>query len=101
MDSGVVQIQILGTTFTIKSDQDPEYVESIIQYIKTKTEEIKQSTTLNDPLRTAILANILVTDELFKERNKKGDLFNESDASGEASRLTADIIRRLEQSLQE
>jgi len=101
MDSGVVQIQILGTTFTVKSDQDPEYVESIIQYIKTKIEEIKQSTTSNDPLRTAILANILITDELFKERNKKGDLFNESDASREASRLTADIIRRLEQSLQE
>lgn len=101
MGSEVVQIKILGTTFSIRSDQDPDYIQRILQYISTKTEEIKGSTASNDSLRVAILAGMLITDELFKEREKSNGTAPESEASKEAARLTAEIIKRLENSLQE
>ena len=99
MGSEVIQIKILGTTFSIRSDQDPAYISEIIQYIREKTEEIQQSTASADPLRTAVLSAMLITDELFKERQRSSGFPEESEASREATKLTAEIIKRLENSL--
>ncbi len=101
MGSEVVQIKILGTTFSIRSDQDPEYVQQLLEYLNTKIDEIQKNTAPTDSMRTAILASLLITDELFKEREKAGSSAAETDASREASRLTAEIIQKLEKSLEE
>lgn len=100
MGSEAVTVKILGTTFSIRSDQDPAYINEIINYIRIKTEELRKTSSSADPLRIAVLASMLITDELFKERERISGTAPESEASREASRLTAEIIERLENSLE-
>jgi cell division protein ZapA (FtsZ GTPase activity inhibitor) len=101
MGSEVVQVKILGTAFSIRSDQDPGYINEIIQYIRGKTEEIQKSTASGDPLRVAVLAGMLITDELFQERRRDPGAPGDTEASLQAVKLTAEIIERLENSLRE
>ena len=53
---------------------------------------------LND-LQIAILAGIMVTDELFRERAKKTDYKNNKVSDDEAEKQTIEMIKKLEQAL--
>ena len=67
-----IPIRILGSNFTIQTDEDPEYVAKLVKYINKKTNELKTATGAHDPLRLSIIASIIITDELFKERENTG-----------------------------
>ncbi len=100
MAKGLVQIQILGAAFTIQADEDPEYLSELVTYLSQKVKEIEESVSTRDPLRIAILAGILVADELHKEREQhQGDLpKNEAD---EVERIAKRLIARIDESLQD
>ena len=66
-----IHIRALGADFSIQTDQEPEYVESLVEYIKEKARIIEQSAGLQDNVRSALLVSLLVTDELFRERRGK------------------------------
>jgi cell division protein ZapA (FtsZ GTPase activity inhibitor) len=101
MAKGLVQIQLLGTSFTIQADEDPEYLGKLIEYINRKVNEVEKTVTIKDSLRISILTNLLITDELFKERLRKSDSVPSGDPdSEEVQRLTQQMIERLDQSLQ-
>jgi cell division protein ZapA (FtsZ GTPase activity inhibitor) len=63
-----------------------------------KTREIQKSVSTRDPLRIAILAGILIADELHKERESVG--MNESE-SEEVERITRSLINRIDETLGE
>jgi cell division protein ZapA (FtsZ GTPase activity inhibitor) len=93
MDHKQVTVNILGTSFAVRADEDPEYVTSLVRYISEKVDEIGKNSPVKDPLRQSILAAMLITDELFKERKLRGE-------SHEVAEITNRIIKVLDQSLE-
>ena len=102
MEKEIVQITILGTSFSITSDEDPAYVEELVTYFKRKIGDIEKSVSSKDPLRISILAGLLIADELYKIRNKsRFPKPEENRSSEEAARLTKEMIERLDRSLRD
>lgn len=100
MGKGYVQIQILGANFTIQADEDPEYLARLVDYVTDKVREIESTVSTKDPLRIAILSNILLADELFKEQARLDETLSPSE-SDEAERITRNLIRSIDESLRE
>ena len=72
---GRLQIDLLGTSFALAADQPAEYLQSIYNHYKKVVSEVQQTSGVNDSLRVAIIAGILLSDELSKERlNPQGTL---------------------------
>jgi cell division protein ZapA (FtsZ GTPase activity inhibitor) len=101
MDKSSVQIKLLGTSFTIQVDEDPQYIQQLVAFLERKSREIEESGSVKDPLRISILTGLLVADELFKERERSTSSHPPSTDKHdeELSRLTEQIIRRLDSTL--
>lgn len=65
---GQLHIDLLGTSFTIGADQPGEYLQSIYNHYKEVVAEVRQTSGVIEPLKIAIIAGILLSDELSKER---------------------------------
>lgn len=63
-----IRIEMLGASFTIQTDESREYVESILDYLGTKVDQVSSSSRVDDPIKAAILAGVYLVDELFRER---------------------------------
>jgi len=89
-----MKIDVLGTSFTVQSDQDPSYLRDVTDFYKQKIAEIQRSVTTTDPLKIAILSGMLIVDEFFKMKN------GHSSATGiealEAARITQQLIKDLD-----
>jgi len=101
MSSGHVQIQLLGVSFTINTDEEPEYMSTIIDYLKKKIESTQNLVKLKDPLKVAILTSLLITDELFKEKNSKEAQTLSQMEAAEAEKLAEKMIQRINVSLKD
>jgi cell division protein ZapA len=91
-----VKIEILGTSFVVQSDEEPEYLSRIVEYYKSKVTEVRTSAPSADSLKCAILTGVIIADELFKE--KQGAKSVPPDGE-ELSRITDRLIGRLDESL--
>lgn len=87
----MMRIDILGTSFQIESDEEPAYLESILQYYRDRIAEIERSVATGDPLKKAVLAALLVTDELFQACGREHQ---------DVERITARLIQTIDTSLQ-
>ena len=65
------RINLLDTSFSVESDKTPEYVEKLVAHYQQQIQRIQRTTQPQDTLKTAILAALLVTDELFQERSTR------------------------------
>ncbi len=91
------QINLLGTSFTIKSDEDPEYLSRTVEYLSKKIKQIELSSITKDPLRTSILSGILLVDELFKNKERfSSEIIKKSN---EAEEITIKMIDCIDSSL--
>jgi len=61
-----MRIELLGTSFSVRTDEDPQYLQEVVEYFRGKVEEVQKSGTTGDPLKQAILAGILASDEYMK-----------------------------------
>lgn len=95
-----MRIELLGTSFTLQSDEDPDYLADLIDFYRTKIEEISRSVSTRDNLKLAILSALLVTDELFKERNRSA-IKTEDTASDEVTRIAEELIARIDAAVPE
>jgi cell division protein ZapA len=69
----MMRIELLGTSFQIQSDESPEYIRELLDHYRTRIDRIEQTVATGDPLKKAILAALLVTDELFTEHTEDGE----------------------------
>lgn len=91
----MMRIDLLGVSFQIQSDEDPEYVEEILEYYRARIREIEDTVATGDPLKKAILAALLVTDELFRSRaDQEG-----KGLSGEVEAITRRLLERIDDAL--
>lgn len=92
-----VPIHVLGTSFAVQTDESPEYVEKLVDFVKAKIAGLQKSIETRDQLRIAVLAAILIADELFKEREKQPGSGSGDD---EISNMTQNIIAKIDKALE-
>lgn len=101
---GLLQINVLGSSFAIQAKEDDEYLNRLLNYYKQITSEIQKTDNLKDPKQTAILAGILLCDELYKEKEKNAKLnkqisSKESSDDSDINRIAGDLISQIEKVL--
>ncbi len=74
-------------------------MDRIIAYYSEKIEEIEKTGSTRDPLRIAILAGILVTDDLFRRIEGRDSDVRKNDTLGES--ITASMIARIDSILED
>jgi cell division protein ZapA len=90
VDERGVEVNILGSSFTIQSRYDPRYMSEVVAYLKEKIREVQASSGVQDPLKIVLLAALNVVDEL-----KRGE------GSREIEQIAERLIERIDQSLVE
>lgn len=65
---GHLQIDILGTSFAIEAAEKDQYLQSIYAYYRKTVEDVEKKSGIGEPLKAAIIAGLLLADELAKER---------------------------------
>ena len=98
MADNLKHIRLLGSSFSLKVDEDPVYFDSLIEYIEKKISMVESQMGVRDPLRTAIISCILLTDELFKERHNPAKGLSEKEAD-EVEKKTLEIIKLIDSTI--
>jgi len=88
-----MQIELLGTSFSVRTDEDPEYFQEVVEHFRAKVHEIQRSVSTSDPLKIAILAGILASDDYMKLTGRQRR------EAAEARRITDTILSELERAL--
>ncbi len=65
---GSLSINLLGTAFKINAQQDDEYLQQLLGYYSDVISKLQQAIPHQEPLQTAILAGILISDELYTQK---------------------------------
>ncbi len=109
MNKHQLRIDILGTSFSIQSEEKSEYLKALYEYLKKKISETKLGSQVTDPLKLSILTCLNCIDELFKERERLYRLKNQGGthaispadlaASEEIEEVAARIIKKIDESL--
>lgn len=62
------EVEIFGNVYTIRGDENPEYVYMLARYVDEKMRSITQKTSTISTGKIAILVALNITDELFKTK---------------------------------
>ncbi len=99
MSKGHLDINLLGTSFEIQADETDEYLKQLYEHYACMIEQVETSSSVRDPLRLAIIAGILVTDEFYKEQFKNSDRFTAESENFEIEKATQRMIRQIDGAL--
>lgn len=93
----LINIEVLGASFSVQTDETREYMETLLAELERRLDALRKATRVSDPLKLSILANITLLDELARARRETG----EGQASEELGRLAERLIGRLDEGLAE
>ena len=102
MSVQIVNIDLLGTSFTVQTDESLDYMESLVLRLRERLDALKTATRVSDPLKLSILANLTILDELLRERSRdrsEAQEIGESPQDEELTRVTARLIAVIDRSL--
>lgn len=91
-----VRIDLLGTAFTIQTDESPDYMNDLVSELRIRMSKLSTATRVTDPLKLSILAGIVLLDELRHAKdsdNMAGSPGDEGETA--ASSLLASLDKRL------
>jgi len=100
-------LDILGTSFTIKADEDEEYLNKVLTQYRAAVNNTQNISGIKDPLNVAILTGFILCDEYNKIKQKLDDeteagkiVRNEDNwEEQEVEDRTIRLISKLEQAL--
>lgn len=97
-----ITINLFGTSITIQSNEDPQYIQELIDFIQGKSELIHSSVNLKDPLKISILTSLLISDEYMTLKNvPKKDIqeshFGNNQIEKEVEEITSRLIYQIDQ----
>ncbi len=99
MSKNSLRIEILGSSFTIQSEDNLDYLRRVIQYLQDRISEVQQNYSIADPKKILILTALNLVDKILKlEQNQ---LKLERDELREISKITEELIFKLETSIGE
>lgn len=99
---GTLQIDVLGSSFTIRANEETEYLEKLLGYYKRITADVEKAGGLKNPIEVAIMSGITLCDELYKEKSKNVQIESgivPSEDAKEAERLTLEMIDKIDKVL--
>ena len=64
----VVQVQVHGQSYPIRTELDPAYVEELAQFVEARMALASRSSPSSDAVGLAILTALNITDEYFRAR---------------------------------
>jgi cell division protein ZapA len=97
-----MRIELLGTAFTIQTDEDPQYVQDLVDYFRTKVQDVQNRIPSNDALKIAIVAGVLTADDLFRARQQEPEpTSTDTHNTQELEQITQRLIDVLDRSLAE
>jgi cell division protein ZapA len=68
MASRVIQVDIHGQRYAVRSELDPQYIGELAAYLDEKMRAAACELTSADPLRIAVIAALNISDEVFRAR---------------------------------
>ena len=78
--NNLVRVTIYGQEYTVRGEAEPSYIVNVTKYVNDKMEEVENSlTTVQSPLRVAILAAMNISDELFTAKKDKDEVLHSVD----------------------
>lgn len=66
MPEQTIRVEIYNQTYSIRSDGDNEYIQTLAEYVDGKMREISSGTMTVDSLKVAILAALHIADEFYQ-----------------------------------
>src|SRR4030066_1823074 len=76
----LVEIKVLGQTYTVKTDAEEDYIQTVAKYVNEKMDEVLKKTKSVSTLNVAILTALNIADDLLKEKEKRVALLQEVEA---------------------
>ncbi len=64
----------MGDEYPIKSDADADYLRTLARYVEDKIRSVSMGSRLPQPLKSEVLAAILLADEYFIEKQKNAEI---------------------------
>jgi len=64
----------MGDEYPIKSDADADYLRKLAKYVENKIQSVALGSRLPQPLKSEVLAAILLADEYFMEKQKNAEI---------------------------
>jgi len=92
-----LNIDVLGTSFTVRADEDETYLKRILWYFKRKVEETKRRVRIADPMKISILTSFYIIDELLREKNWGGKNSALPEESEEMERIALRLIAEMDE----
>ena len=89
----VVQIEIHGQKYPIRTELDARYVEELAQFVESRMAMASRSSPSSDSVGLAILTALNITDEYFRTRTALVA------SSGDVSARAAELERIVDQAL--
>lgn len=86
-------LDILGTSFTISTDEDEEYLSKIMDKYRACVDTTQNISGITDPLNVAILTGFILCDELDKAETRL------EEESIEINKRTMKLISKLDKAL--
>ena len=65
----VIEVQIDGKSFAVRSEADPAYVDELARFFEARYKEVSPKRGSN-PFKQAVLAGLNIAEELFQQRNE-------------------------------
>lgn len=96
-----LEVRVLGTSFTVRSDEAPAYLKRILWYLEKKIEETRKRTSIADPVKIAVLTNFYVIDELLREKSRGGHSGMLEGESDEMERIALRLISEIDDAIGE
>ncbi len=66
-----VEIRVFGQTYTVKTDEEEDYVREVARYVNEKMEDVLKRTRSVSTLNVAILTALNIADDLLRERDRR------------------------------
>ena len=89
----IVPIEILGVSFSIRTDENPDYIGGLVSELKERLSKVSSKMRIADPLKLALVTSLLVLDELRRGDDQKAAAATDF----EASSLLEDLDKRLDE----
>jgi len=72
-----VEIKVFGQTYTVKTDEEEDYIHRVARHVNEKMDEVLKKTRSVSTLNVAILTALNIADDLLRERDRREALVKE------------------------
>lgn len=90
-----IQVEIYNQTYSIRSDGDNEYIQTLARYVDSKMRAISSGTLTVDSLKVAILAALHIADEFHQAKDEQSQVDAQlGSRSSECSELLDRVLKQ-------